>query len=247
MPTTYQLTGGTLGAKAVSLGDFDDFLDWLVSGGGEDNPQELYAAVSWVFWCVNLRANAVASIPFGVYREGEEDFTAENEVDFDLDLTPYLWSAEAWLCLKAAAYWLKRRNRVTVADLQILNSNTMRVIEWDADGPTVFEQKVGAKTKRYKAEDVVYFRTFNPANDIGEGVAPSGVGQVPATLVHHANSWASAFFSNGAIPAVLLTTDGAVPPGEKQRIESRWEKMLKGVQKAFKTAVLERGPSSASR
>jgi hypothetical protein len=128
-----------------------------------------------------------------------------------------------------------------VADLQILNSNTMRVIEWDADGPTVFEQKVGAKTKRYKAEDVVYFRTFNPANDIGEGVAPSGVGQVPATLVHHANSWASAFFSNGAIPAVLLTTDGAVPPGEKQRIESRWEKMLKGVQKAFKTAVLERG------
>ena len=48
-------------------------------------------------------------------------------------------------------------------------------------------------------------------------------------------------FENGAIPAVLLTTQGTVPPAEKERVQSAWQKMFSGVQKAFRTAVLEQG------
>jgi HK97 family phage portal protein len=238
-----QITGGVLGTKAVSLGDLDEFLDYLVSGGDGTEPQDLYAAVAWTFWCVNLRANNIAQVPYLIYPEtlDKADETEDNAVEWDIDLTPTLWDVEAWLCLKAAAYVLKRANQVKIKDLQVLNANTMRVLEYDADGPTVFRQQVGSKWKDYPAEEIVYFRTFNPKDDINAGVGSGQVGQTTGSLIKNANEWASKFFENGAIPAVMLTTEGAVPPGEKQRIESVWEKMLKGVQKAFKTVVLERG------
>ncbi len=237
------LIGGTLGMKAVSLGDLDNFLDWLVDGGDGADPQALYAAVAWTFWCVNLRANAVAGIPFGVYPRGMKraDFTEDNTVEFDIDLRPFLWTAEAWLLLKGAGYWLKRSNSVTVADLQILNSNTMKVLKWDADGPTVFRQQVGAKYRDYPAEDIVYFRTFNPKDDIREGVASGRVGELPALLVKQVNQWAEAFFRNGAVPLTLLMAEGTVPIVEQDRIRKAWRQIYQGVKRAFNTAVLQKG------
>jgi len=64
-------------AKALTLSDFDDFLDWAASGGGDDGsdrPVDLYRAVAWTFWCVNRRANAVSGMPYLVFpMEVEED------------------------------------------------------------------------------------------------------------------------------------------------------------------------------
>ena len=238
-----QITGGVYGTKAVSLGDVDNFLDWLVTGGDGSEPQDLYAAVAWTFWCVNLRANNISQVPYAVYPMDleEADETEDNVVEWPIDLTQTLWKVEAWLSLKAAAYVLKRAKGAMLDKLQVLNANTMRVLRYDEDGPTVFRQQVGAKHKDYPAEEIVYFRTFNPKDDIREGVASGQVGQVTGSLIKNANDWASKFFENGAIPAVMLTTEGAVPPNEKTRIEGVWEKMLRGVQKAFKTVVLERG------
>jgi len=119
------LTGGVWGKKAVSLGDLDNFLDWKLTGGDANRPEDLYSAVAWTFWCVNLRADAVAGIRYGVYPIDSDEDTDEFEQDFPLDLTQILWAVEAWLQLKAAAYVLKRSNRVALVDLQVLNSNTM--------------------------------------------------------------------------------------------------------------------------
>lgn len=236
------LIGGMQGTKAVSVGDLDDFLDWLIDDDGTA-PQELYAAVAWTFWCVNLRANSVAGIPFGVYPKGMKraDFKEDNAVDFDIDLRPFLWSAEAWLLLKGAGYWLKRSNAVTVKELQILNSNTMKVWRWDADGPTVFRQTIGADHRDWPAEDIVYFRTFNPRNDIREGIASGRVGALPALLVKSVNEWAEAFFRNGAVPLTLLMADGTINTVEQDRITKAWQQFLQGVKRAFTTVVLQKG------
>jgi hypothetical protein len=238
-----QITGGVYGAKAVTLADMDNFLDWLVSGGDGTGPQELYRAVAWTFWCVNLRCNNISQVPYSIYpmELEEKDETEDNAVEWPIGLTQILWDVEAWLSLKAAAYVLKKTQGNMLDDLQVLNANTMKVLEYDSSGPTVFRQQVGLKHRDYPAEDIVYFRTFNSKDDINEGVGSGEVGQLPGSLVYNANQWASKFFENGAIPAVMLTTEGPVPPNEKERIESKWAKMLRGVQQAFKTVVLERG------
>ena len=247
MRQTYKaaITGGVYGAKALTLGDMDEFMDWAIDAGDGTKPQDLYAAVAWTFWCVNLRANNISQIPYGVYslsvEEGDEE--EDNEEEWPLDLAPLLWDVEAWLSLKAAAYVLKRLGRRSqqLAKLQVLNANTMRVLEYDDDGPTVFRQKVGARQKDYPAEQIVYFRAFSPTTDIGPGIGAGEVGQVAATLIKNANAWAAAFFENGAIPAVLLTTQGTVPLVEKERVQAAWQKMFSKVRNAFRTAVLEQG------
>jgi len=238
-----RLTGGVLGAKAVTLKDFDNFLDWMVTGEDGDSPQDLYAAVAWMFWCVNLRADSVAQIPYRVYPVDlkEADETDDNAVEWDVPLEWMLWQVEAWLCLKAAAYVLKRENRVVLKDLQVLNANTMRVKEHDADGPTVFEQRVGAKRKLFSADEILYFRTWSPKTDIGPGVASGAVGKEAASLIKNANEWAAAFFKNGAIPAVLLSSDQTLDPTVAREVETRWERLLKGVRNAYKTIAMGSG------
>lgn len=238
------LIGGTRGMKSFSLGDLDEWMDWQNDNQGGTAPQDLYAAVAWVFYSVQLRANAVSSIPYGIYPKGmpQADWTEENEVeDFPIDLTQYLWVTEAWLLLKAAAYWLKMANAVTTTDIKILNSNSMKVLRWDSDGPTVFRQTVGTKHVDYAAEEIVYFRTFNPKDDINEGVASGRVGALPALLVKHVNEWAEAFFRNGAVPLTLLTSEGTIPPVEQDRIRKAWQQIYQGVKRAFNTAVLQKG------
>ena len=62
-PYKAAITGGVYGAKALTLGDFDEFLDWAMDAGKGTKPQELYAAVAWTYWCANLRANNISQIP----------------------------------------------------------------------------------------------------------------------------------------------------------------------------------------
>lgn len=241
-PYKAAIVGGGL-QKAVGIGDFDEFLDYLVNRTDDASAREMYGLVAWVFWCVQQRASNIAQIPYLVFPmelpEDEENKESAEEWGIDLRLT--LWAVEAWLRLKGAAYVLKHMAGDRLTGLQVLNAYTMKVKAWRDGKATLFEQNVGAKRQTYTADELLYFRLFNPADDIREGVSSGQVARHPSALVHHLNQYGSSFFANGAIPAVFLTTEGAVPPNEKDRIEGVWNKMLQGVRKAFKTLVLERG------
>ena len=124
---------------------FDNWLDKLISSGSDIDSQELYAAVAWTFWCVNLRSNNIAQVPYLVYplEVEEKDETEENAVEWPIDLKQILWDVEAWLSLVAAAYVLKRSNGAMLDKLQVLNANTMSVKAYNDAGPLTFEQRVG--------------------------------------------------------------------------------------------------------
>lgn len=237
--------GGPFGrqAKAVSLGDLDNFLDWLVDDGTiKAGPQELYRAVAYTFWCVRKRANNIGRIPYLIYPIEVEKDEADKEVEWPLDLRLTIQTVEAWLTLKGAAYVLQHFEGQTLEELQILNANTMSVKTWDDRMHALtFEQKYRGERRIFDAADILYFRTFDPKGDIREGVASGQVGQQPGALVKNANDFAADFFGNGAIPAVFLTTEGPVPQGERERIKGAWNKMLRGIGRFFKTEVLTHG------
>ena len=238
-PYKATITGGTFGTKAVGVQDVDNFLDWLITGGDGTEPQDLYKAVAWVFWCVNRRANAVAGMPYLILPLESEEDDPEQAVEFGVDLHQTLWTIEAWLALKAQAFVLKRQ--APELKLQVLNTNTMKVKEFDADGPLTFEQSAGGQTQIFSKEELLYFRTWNPRDDINAGIAAGQAGQTSAGLVKNANDYAAAYFENGAIPAVILTAEGNVPETEAKRVRSAWEKVTQGIKRAWSTMVLGHG------
>jgi hypothetical protein len=62
-----------------------------------------------------------------------------------------------------------------------------------------------------------------------------------ADLGRNANKWASQFFAHGAIPAVVLHTDQMIPDNELERVSSAWDKLTRGVERAWRTIVLRKG------
>lgn len=230
---TYHVIGGATGYKGITLNDFDTWLDAQISGHGD--PAEMYKAVAWAFRCVQLRANAVAAMPFVVIKEGSDD-----EVDSPWPLTRLLWNTEAALSVWGAFYWLKRSNRVLLKELQWLNPLTMHA-EYDETGIKYFEQKVGTVYKRFEPKQIVYGHSFNPYDDLGPGVSPLQVALEAAGIAKNMNQWAAGFFEHGAIPALLLHTDSTLPRGEAERIEGAWNRMVAGVRNAWKAVVLQGG------
>jgi hypothetical protein len=242
-PYKAAIIGGGL-QKALTLGDLDDFMDWAVSGGDGSGAQDLYKAVAWTFWCTNLRADSVAKTPYLIFpMELPEDKESPDEaVEFGIDLRPMLWYVEAWLVLKAAAYVLQHFSGTTLEELQILNSNTVKVKTWDDRGNALtFEQRYRNELRTFSADEILYFRTFDPSDDIHEGVSSGQVATDAGALIRNANRWARDFFLNGAIPSVILTTEGQVGINERKRIEGWWNKQLQGLRQFFKTIVMQNG------
>ncbi len=227
-----QMIAGGVSTKTMSVDRFFEYMRELSQD--DHSPSQMYNAVAYVFRCVNLRSSAVSSIPYRIMRN---DVEIE---DFEIDIGALLFATEAFLCLYGAAYWLKLSNRVVMKDLQVLNPKTVRPIT-GPQGITGFEQTVKGVKQTYKPEQIVYFRLFNPDDDLGPGVAPLQAAQRPAGLGYNLNEWAGKFFAQGAIPAVILSTDQALPEGEPQRIRNLWDHFVGGVKNAFKTMVLHRG------
>jgi len=234
MPT--RIIGSGLGdsAKALTVDQFFQYLEQLTD---EPTKTKLYKTVSWVHRCIELRANNLAAIPYKILK-GETELE-----DYPIEFDTLFWDLEADLCIFGAGYWLKDRPNVTKS-LQRLNPSTMKVITDQADptkGITGFEQTIEGKTTKFKPEQIVYFRYYNPENDLGPGVSPLQVAMQAADLAYNANVWASQFFSHGAIPAVILETEQNVPDDELERVRTAWGRLTAGAKKAWRTIVLRRG------
>ena len=238
MPTRI-IGSGLPDSKALTVDQFFQYLEQLTD---EPTKTKLYRTVAWVHRCIELRANNLSAIPYAVLR-GEtelEGFPTDKPIEFKRLFS----DLERDLCIFGAGYWLRDKPRTATRELQRLNPATMRVKVDDSDptaGIKYFEQEVGGKTTRYKPEQIVYFRYYNPDNDLGPGVAPLQVAMEAAGLAMHANIWASQFFSHGAIPAVILHTEQNVPDDELKRVGSSWKRLTQGASKAWRTLVLRRG------
>ena len=227
------MIGGGVSAKSMSV---DRFFEYMRDIADDDHsPSSMYRAVSWAFRCVNLRANAISSIPFRIVR-GETEIK-----DFEIDLGDLLFATEAFICMYGAAYWLKLNNRVILKDIQVLNPKTMSVNTAPRKGIVGFTQRIKGVDTHFKPEEIVYFRLFNPDDDLGPGVSPMSAAMHAAGLAYSVNEWAGKFFAQGAIPAVILSSEQNIPETDRSRIRDLWNRALGGVKNAFRTIVLHRG------
>lgn len=200
-------------------------------------PARAYAYVPLVYRAINLRCDSLASVPRHFYR-GET--IVEPEALFpNLDWEDLLKRTEAALCLTGGAYWLVVRNSVRALTLQWLNPLTMEVRY--KDGVTTFHQSIGAFQQDYTADEIVYFRDFNPVDDIGPGIGPAEVALNDAALKRYMSRFAAYFFEGGAMPALLLGLPPSTSEDERKRTENFFKRMLTGIERAFKVLAIKSG------
>jgi HK97 family phage portal protein len=210
---------------------------------------DAYASEVWTYRCIKLRSDAVAGVPL-VLRE--QDGTAIEDhplLDLLRDVNPQtmnlgdlLRATEAALNIWGVAYWLKIRvgKAGRIKWIQWLNPQTIE-IESDARlGVLAYKQTLGADVRRFRPDEVITFRNFNPHNDLG-GLSPLSVALNPINTELNAGRYVAAFFNNDARPAGLLSTDQIMHDSDIERVQSWWTRLFGGVLNKWRTGIVGSG------
>lgn len=199
---------------------------------------EAYTLVPLIHRCVNMRASMLSGIPIRTYRNKEK-------ADWfwsDVPAREMIFRTEAALLLTGAAYWLKATNAAGMTTgIRWLNPYTVDT-KWDEKSRELsFYQTIGSKKYGpWSREQMLYFRDFNPSDDVGRGVSSVEVAIRDAQLLYHMTTFASTYFESGAMPATILSiTGGATPTADDtERIQSSFSKAISGVKNAFRLIAL---------
>lgn len=198
--------------------------------------QDAYSYVPLIFRAVNLRCDTLTSAPVHIYK-------GDREVDwpFPADITSLLWLTEAAMLLSGAAYWEKAANKVRVKDIHWINPFSMQVKlgkDEEQRDTLVFTQTTSGKPQTFREDEIVYFKEFNPSDDIAPGVSATAAALTNSRLLGFLTTFPSAFFEGGAMPSVLLGIDGLVDKDEKERVQGWFRQRVTGVRNAFRVLAI---------
>ena len=235
------------GAKAVTLSDLDNFLDYLVAGqggAGSVTVESVINSVAFVFRGVRLRAQAVASLPYTITRKGTDD-VVDNESDYDnvmgfwADPFRTLWQLEESLTALGKAYLFKARNRVVLKELRYLHPDTVTPVLDGKDGLTGFERQVNSVTYKFKADEIAYFWHPDYSVEVGPpSRSPVKAALAAAGVMYNLDAFMEAFFGRGAIKGLIFAAKGMPNKEERGRLTDWFKRTFgRGVKSAFETGV----------
>ena len=159
-------------------------------------PGGYYSKSAFAHACMNIRGTELANLPWQITRNGE---IVDNHplVDMLIKFGPESNYAEAMIATEidmlriGAAYWLR-----DVDMLKRLNPATIDAVK-TRDGISGFEQTIDGKiVNRFKREEIVYFREYHPADDLGTGVAVMDVIKKAVDTEYEALLYIEAFWKN---------------------------------------------------
>ena len=233
------------GARIKSLNpwDVDDSAGWTSLSGTASTVADTYRTTSAVlFRCFELRAGAVARMPFEIMR-GENVYDSSQEYANELGWLPnpqrLMYLTEAALCAYGAAYWLKIASRVMVKELKYFVPPSVQPKIDERMGLTGFERSAGNVTVKFKPEEMLYFWPADPGVELGPAKAyPLMAASHAVGVLINVDEFAAAFFERGAIKATVLAVKGNPVEAERQRLKTWWSKMMTGIKNAFAAEVV---------
>ena len=167
------------------------------SAGVRDNDPTAtrYRAVPWLMRGIEMRANALASVPFQIVR-GETPVDTSDEYKDALGILPdpyrMLWLLEAALCFGPAYLW-REKNSVKTKALKYVAASTITPKIDPALGLTGFKRQLstGAPIEA-KPEDVLYFWKPDPFVELGPPqVTPVGAALAAAGVLFNLDQFAA--------------------------------------------------------
>ena len=234
---TFNLPRQRVEVKSV----WDDESAWTSSTSRTtDKTAVYYRSVPWLTRAIEMRANALASVPFQIVR-GETPVDTSDEYKDALGILPdpyrTLWLLEAALCFGPAYLW-REKNSVKTKSLRYVAASTITP-KIDDTGVTGFTRTLGARKIEAQPEEVLYFWKPDPYVELGPPqVTPVGAALAASGVLFNLDAFTAAFWGRGAIKATMLTVEGAPTTEAKDELKRWWEKVVTGINNAFSARVI---------
>jgi HK97 family phage portal protein len=218
--------------------------------GSPDSLAKMYAASAWSYACITLRADAIAMIEWEIVPDSNEDAPLQprhplvellNEVNPELNWNDLIRAAETDLDIYGRAYWLKERSGSRrPGGLFRLNPAFMEMIA-DSSGIEGWKLHLSGEPPRiYAREDVIYFREYDPTNDLG-GLSKLSVAMAAASAGVNTAEYVATFFENYAIPPLVFSTEQSMDVEEVSKLRDTWNRWFRGKKKQHKTGWTTHG------
>lgn len=220
---------------------YPGWVDALRQGEKLTGTIDAYNSVPMLYRAVNLRCDALSSVPYHIYRNDEE-------VDwpFTQDLAQLIKETERDLLLCGAAFWLKVQQGQVIRGFQKLNAMTVQV-RYDGAAPeptdpfngVTFVQMLNGRTYGpWTTEQMVYYREPSMTDDIGPGIPAARVALQSSQLSHYLERFVSHFFEGGAQPITMVNMPTEIDEAEFQRFRTDWQARFSGIVNAWRTAFI---------
>lgn len=206
--------------------------DWLLKGVDGALGCNLYSTVPLLYQLVQIRCDAITALPFKI-KDGQGKELFWSDLFPETDFAELLWLTEASWLLHGRAFWEITRNRYgIIKGVKFINPYSMTVAY--SKGVYTFNQVLSDGTERKFVNDenvgryeMVYFREYNPTDDIQPGKGAAEVGGISALLMREIVRFPQSYLQGGATPVTLLGFEN-LSPEQVGRVET-W------IQNAFST------------
>jgi HK97 family phage portal protein len=203
--------------------------------------------------CCRIISETVSSLPIHVYRRlknGHEEIASEIPLYHVLTFAPNSWQTKFEFfeqMVMALTCWGNSYTEVNsgkygaVTELNNLHPSRMRVerlengrLKYSYNDPQT------GRLLQYTQDQIMHVR-WTPEPDGVKGMVPVEVSRDAIALSRACEIYASKFWANMGRPGIVLQTDGALSAETAERLRDNWERIHRGVQNAYKTAVLTNG------
>lgn len=233
------------GTKSVRLEDLPEEA-WrvIVGGEGKDSAANLYGVVAWLYRCVDIRAGAVANMPWEIKRGETVVMTNEDEAPDGFewldDLPGLLYRTEAAVALAGQAYWFRERNLMRTLSVRWMRPDSVKPVLDGADGLRGFTRTIDGVDRPFEVDDFVYFWLPDPWVEIGPARHyPGKAAMNAAGVLASMDAFLVGYFERGMIKATLLKyKDRLSSEDEKERVKEWWGRVFTGIKNAFATEVV---------
>ena len=201
--------------------------------------------------CVRVISESVASLPLNLYRRlesGGKERASEQPLYRMLRQQPNPWQTALEFREQMTALYLMYGNSYAeirpgaagaVSELWPLHPSRMEVDRLE-DGRLRYRYREPSGKQTVYSQDEIFHLRWLTTDGI-TGLQPSSLSRNAIGLAQALESHGSTYFGNGARPGIVLESDNPIPAEAAERLREQWERMHRGADRAFRTAVLPNG------
>jgi HK97 family phage portal protein len=225
---------------------------WKTDSGIRITPETALQSTI-VLACCRILAETVSGLPLHVYRrspDGGDEIAKEIPLYKVLTFRPNEWQTKQEFfeqIVMTLALWGNSYTRIrsgqygSVSQLDNLHPSRMEVerLENGRLRYSYTDPETG-RLERYTQDQIMHCR-WTPEQDGIKGMVPVEIAREAIGLARACEQHAARFWANSARPGVVLQTEGTLNAEAAERLRDNWERLHRGSERAFRTAVLTGG------